>query len=72
MNINWLHVQNIIALTWTMHTQFVWLTLSASCKSHMVDCILFEKENDFRMAFVLAISQLTWESAHEVHLKYNI
>ena len=27
----------------------------------------FEKENDFHMAFVLATSQLTWESAHEVH-----
>ena len=48
------------------------VTLLASCKSHMVNCILFEKENNFCMAFVLAISWLTWESAHEVHLKYNI
>ena len=37
-----------------MHTQFVWPTLSASHKSCMADCILFEKENDFHMAFVLA------------------
>ena len=39
----------------------VWLT-----------CILFEKENNFCMAFVSAIGQPTWESAHEVCLKYNI
>ena len=32
----------------------------------------FQKENDFHTAFVLAIGQPTWESAHEVHLKYNI
>ena len=37
-------------------------------KSCMADCILFEKENDFLMAFVLAISQPTWESAHELCL----
>ena len=55
-----------------MHTQFVWPTLSASYKSYMANHILFEKENDFHMAFVLAIGQLTQESAHEVHLKYDI
>ena len=38
----------------------------------MTNCILFEIENDFHMAFVLAIGWLTWESAHEVCLKYNI
>ena len=32
----------------------------------------FLKENDFHMAFVLAIGWPTQESAHEVHLKYNI
>ena len=36
------------------------------CKSCMADCVLFEKESDFCMAFVLAVSQLTWESAHEM------
>ena len=34
--------------------------------------LLFEKEYNFCMAFVLAISQLTQESAHEVFLKYDI
>ena len=34
--------------------------------------LLFKKENNFCMAFVSAISWLTWVSAHEVHLKYNI
>ena len=33
--------------------------------SHMTNHILFKKENDFCMAFVLATGQLTWESAHE-------
>ena len=41
-------------------------------KSHMADCILFQKESDFCMAFVLAISRPTWESAHEVSLIHNI
>ena len=41
-------------------------------KSCMADCILFEKENDFLRAFVSAVGQPTWESGHEVHLKYNI
>ena len=41
-------------------------------KSHMADCILFKKENDFHVAFVLAISQPTQVSAHEVCLRYNI
>ena len=54
-----------------MHAQFTRRTLSASCKSHTANHILFEKENYFCMAFVLAIGQLTWKSAHEVHLKYN-
>ena len=39
--------------------------VSLPTKVDMADCILFEKESDFCMAFVLAISQLTWESAHE-------
>ena len=47
-------------------------TLLAPCKSHMADCTLFEKENDFCTAFVLAVSWPTQESAHEMHLKYNI
>ena len=34
------------------------------CKSRMADHILFKKESDFCMAFVLAIGRLTWESAH--------
>ena len=55
-----------------MHTQFVQLTLLASHKSHTADHLLFEKENDFCMAFVSATGQPTLESAHEVHLKYNI
>ena len=42
------------------------------CKSHMANCVLFEKENDFHMTFGSAAGQLTWESAHEVHLNYNI
>ena len=42
------------------------------CKSHTADHVLFEKESDFCMAFVSAASWPTWESAHEVHLKYNI
>ena len=37
-------------------------------KSHMADCILFEKESDFHMAFVLAVGWPTWESAHELYL----
>ena len=37
-------------------------------KSHTADCILFKKENDFHMAFVLAIGWPTWESAHELCL----
>ena len=41
-------------------------------KSCMADCILFEKEDNFHMAFVSAAGQLTWESAYEVHLNYNI
>ena len=41
-------------------------------KSRMADHVLFEKENDFCTAFVLAIGWPTWESAHEVCLKYNI
>ena len=40
--------------------------------SHMANHILFEKESNFCMAFVLAASRPTWESAHEVHLNYNI
>ena len=55
-----------------MHAQFIQPTLSASCKSHMANSIIFEKENYFRIAFVSAVSWPTWESAHEVHLKYNI
>ena len=51
-----------------MHAQFTRPILSASHKSRMVDCILFEKENNLCMAFVLATDQPTWESAHEVHL----
>ena len=42
-----------------MHMQFVWPTLSASRKSHMADHVLFEKENDFHKAFVLAAGWLT-------------
>ena len=34
----------------------------------MANHILFEKESDFCMAFVLAIGQPTWESAHELYL----
>ena len=41
-------------------------------KSHMADCILFEKEKNFCTAFVSAIGRPTRESAHEVCLKYNI
>ena len=41
-------------------------------KNCMADHILFEKENDFCTAFVLATGHLTWESAHEVHLNYGI
>ena len=55
-----------------MCTQFVQPTLSASHKSYTANSILFEKESDFHMAFVLATGWPTWESAHEVHLKYNI
>ena len=54
------------------HTIYLANIVRPPCKSHMADCILFKKENDFCMAFVLAISWPTWESAHEVHLKYNI
>ena len=54
------------------HTIYLANIVSPPCKSHMADCILFEKENGFHMAFVSAIGQPTWESAHEVHLKYNI
>ena len=42
------------------------------CKSCMANCILFEKESDFCMAFVSATGWLTQGSAHEVCLKYNI
>ena len=35
----------------------------------MTDCILFKKESDFCMAFALATSQPTWESAHEAGFK---
>ena len=42
------------------------------CKSHTADHVLFEKENDFRMAFVMAVAWPTWESALEVCLKYNM
>ena len=45
--------------------------VSPPCKSRMADHILFEKESNFCTAFVLAAGWLTWESAHEVHLKYN-
>ena len=55
-----------------MCTQLVWPTLLAPQKSCTADCILFEKENDFCMAFGLATGWPTWESAHEVHLNYNI
>ena len=41
-------------------------------KSCMANHILFRKEINFHMAFVLAISWPTWESAHEVHLENNI
>ena len=36
----------------------------------MADCILFEKENNFCMAFVLAVGWPIQESAHGVHLEY--
>ena len=55
-----------------MHVQFVWPTLSATPQSCMANCILFEKENNFHMAFVLGIGQMTQVSAHKVHLKYDI
>ena len=55
-----------------MHAQFTQLTCWPPHKSCMADCILFEKENDFHMAFVLAVGWPTQESAHEVCLKYNI
>ena len=42
--------------------------VSLPCKSCMADRILFEKESDFCMAFVLAIGWPTWESAHGLHL----
>ena len=45
----------------SLPAKVVWLTT-----------FFFEKENDFRMAFGSAAGQLTWESAHEVHLNYNI
>ena len=38
----------------------IWLTM------------FFLKKKYFHMAFALAIGQPTWESAHEVHLKFNI
>ena len=41
-------------------------------KSHMANHILFEKEDDFHTAFVLATGCPTWGSAHEVHLNYSI
>ena len=46
--------------------------VSPPCKSHTADCILFEKESNFHMAFGSAAGWLTWESAHEVHLNYNL
>ena len=61
-------VPNMIDLEWMMHAQCVQLTLLASQQSHMANCILFEKESDFCMAFVSATGQPTWESAHELYL----
>ena len=55
-----------------VHTNYLANIVSLPAKSRMADCVLFQKESDFCMAFVLATSQLTWESAHEVWLKYNI
>ena len=38
------------------------------CKSCTADHILFKKESDFCMAFVLTVGWPTWESAHELCL----
>ena len=46
--------------------------VSLPAKGRTADCILFEKEIDFCTAFVSAIGQPTWESAHGVHLEYDI
>ena len=62
------HNSNMNDAYTTVSIQHCWLP----CKSHMADHILFRKESNFCMAFVLAIGWLTWASAHKVHLKYNI
>ena len=54
------------------HTACLADIVGLPCKSCMANHIVFEKESDFCMAFVLATGQPTWESAHEVFLKYNI
>ena len=55
-----------------VHTKCLANNVSLPAKVVWADCILFEKENDFCMAFVSAASQPTWESAHEVKLNHNI
>ena len=54
------------------HTKCLANNVSLPAKVVWLTCILFEKENDFHMAFGLATGQPTWESAHEVYLNHNI
>ena len=43
------------------HTIYLADIVGPPAKVHTADCILFEKENNFHMAFVLAIGQLIQE-----------
>ena len=55
-----------------VHTNYLADIVSLPAKVIWPTAFFFKKKSNFCMAFVLAAGWPTWESAHEVHLNYNI